>query len=80
MVVERASHIAAGEVQSRRLKGLRTLWSMFTRDQNEHLSQFEIQTGMTFCFVQVKILLLLQYRTIVFDYEKILLVVKRTVK
>ena len=32
LVVERASHIAAGEVQLRRPKGSRTLWSMFTRD------------------------------------------------
>ena len=48
--------------------------------QSEHLNQFEIQTGMTFCFVYIKISLLLQYRAIVFDYEMILLVVKSTVK
>ena len=76
----RASHIAVGEVEFRRLKGWRTLWSTFTRIQSEHLNQFEIQTDMTFCFVYVKISLFLQYRTIVFDYEMIPLVVKRTVK
>ena len=36
--------------------------------QSEHLNQFEIQSGMTSCFVYAKISLLLQYRTIVFDY------------
>ena len=48
--------------------------------QSEHLNQFEIQSGMTSCFVYAKISLLLQYRTIVFDYQMILLVAKRTVK
>ena len=80
LVMGRASHIAVGEVEFRRLKGWRTLWSTFTRIQSEHLNQFEIQTDMTFCFVYVKISLFLQYRTIVFDYEMIPLVVKRTVK
>ena len=80
LVMGRASHIAVGEVEFRRLKGWRTLWSTFTRIQSEHLNQFEIQTDMTFCFVYVKISLFLQYRTIVFDYGMIPLVVKRTVK
>ena len=73
LVVGRAIHVAVGEIHLRRLKG----GTMET--QSEHLNQFEIQSGMTFCFVYVKISLLLQYRTIVFDYEIILLVVKRTV-
>ena len=45
---------------------------MLTRTQSEHLNHFEIQTGMTFCFIYVKISLFLQYRTVVFDYEMIL--------
>ena len=72
LVVGRASHIAAGEVCFRRLKGWRKLWSTLTRTQSEHLNHLKIQTGMTFCFVYVKISLFLQYRTIVFDYEMIL--------
>ena len=72
LVVWRASHIAAGEVCFRRLKGWRKLWSRLTRTQSEHLNHLKIQTGMTFCFVYVKISLFLQYRTIVFDYEMIL--------
>ena len=35
---------------------------------------------MTFCFVYVKISLVRQYRTTVFDYEMMFLVVRRTVK
>ena len=72
LVVVRASHIAAGEVCFRRLKGWRKLWSTLTRTQSEHLNHLKIQTGMTFCFLYVKISLFLQYRTIVFDYEMIL--------
>ena len=71
LVVGRASHIAAGEVCFRRLKGWRKLWSTLTRTQSEHLNHLKIQTGITFCFVYVKISLFLQYRTIVFDYEMI---------
>ena len=72
LVVGRASHIAVGEVCFRRLKGWRKLWRTLTRTQSEHLNHLKIQTGMTFCFVYVKISLFLQYRTIVFDYEMIL--------
>ena len=72
LVVTRTSHIAGGEMYFRRLKGWRTLWSTLTRTQSEHLNYFEIKTGITFCFVYVKISLFLQYRTILFDYEIIL--------
>ena len=72
LVVTRTSHIAGGEMCFRRLKGWRTLWSTLTRTQSEHLNYFEIKTGITFCFVYVKISLFLQYRTILFDYEMIL--------
>ena len=42
LVVGRASHIAAGEMYFRRLKGWRTQWSTLTRTQSEHLNHFEI--------------------------------------
>ena len=71
LVVGRASHIAAGEVCFRRLKGWRKLWITPTRTQSEHLNHLKMQSGMTFCFVYM-ISLFLQYRTIVFDYEMIL--------
>ena len=72
LVVGRASPIAAGEVCFRRLKRWKKLWSRLTRTRNENLNHLKIQTGMTFCFVYVKISLFFQYRTIVFDYEMIL--------
>ena len=70
LVVGRASHIAAGEICFRRLEGWRKLWRTLTRTQSEHLNHLKIQTGITLCFVYVKISLFLQYRMIVFDYEK----------
>ena len=70
LVVGRASPIAAGEVCFRRLKRWKKLWSTLTRTRSENLNHLKIQTGMTFCFVYVKISLFLQYRTIVFDYER----------
>ena len=39
-----------------------------------------VQASMKFCFVYMKISLLLDYGTIIFNYGMILLVVKRTVK
>ena len=72
LVVGRASPIAAGEVCFRRLKRWKKLWSTLTRTRSENLNHLKIQTGMTFCFVYVKISLFFQYRTIVFDYEMIL--------
>ena len=65
LVVGRASHIAAGEVCFRRLKGQRKLWSTLTRTQSEHLNHLKIQTSMTFCFVYMKISLFLQYGTMI---------------
>ena len=41
-VVGRASHIAAGEVYFRRLKGWWALWSTLKRTQSEHLNHFKI--------------------------------------
>ena len=62
---------ACGEVYFRRLNGWRTLWSTLTRTQSKHLNLYT-QTGITFCFVYMKISLFLQYRAIVFDCEVIL--------
>ena len=42
LVVGRASHIAAGEMYFKRLKGWRRQWSTLTRTQSEHLNHFEI--------------------------------------
>ena len=42
LVAGSASHIAAGEMYFRRLKGWKTLWSTLTRSQSEHLNHFDI--------------------------------------